>query len=85
MREREHGKWQGFYANDCLTDVKQTAWLIGNLMGYLRNKGDGPHFYEWQRKFLYAEEDTRVVLILNMENHLNDDELFNLMRKEWEK
>ncbi len=83
MREREHGKWQGFYANECLTDVKQTAWLLGNLMGYLRNMGDGPHFYEWQREFLYTKEDTRVVLITNMENHLNDEELFELMRKEW--
>lgn len=84
MRGREHGKWNGFYANECLTDVKQTAWLLGHYMGCLRNQGDGPHFYLWQREFLYPPEDARVVLITNMENHLTDSELFALMKEKWE-
>lgn len=84
MREREHGKWHGFYANECLTDVKQTAWVLEGLMSYLRNLGDGPHFYQWQREFLYSEEDQRVLLILNMENHLKDGELFALMKEKWD-
>lgn len=83
MRGREHGKWNGFYANECLTDVKQTAWLLSHYMGYLRNQGDGPHFYLWQREFLYPPEDARVVLITNMENHLTDSELFALMKEKW--
>lgn len=83
MREREHGKWHGFYANECLTDVKQTAWVLEGLMSYLRNLGDGPHFYLWQREFLYSEEDRRVVLICNMENHLKDLELFELMEEKY--
>lgn len=85
MRGREHGKWQGFYANECLTDVKQTAWLLGSYMGYLRNKGDGPFFYTWQRELLYPPEDIRVILITNMENHLTDQELFFLMKEKWQK
>lgn len=84
MRSREHGKWNGFYANECLTDVKQTAWLLGHYMGYLRNLGDGPHFYLWQREFLYPPEDAKVVLITNMENHLTDSELFALMKERWQ-
>ena len=28
MRSREHGKWHEFYANECLTDMKQTAWVM---------------------------------------------------------
>ena len=80
MREREHGHWRLFYANDCLADVKQSAWLMGVLMGVLRNHGDGPHFYRWQRRFLHAPEDADIALILNMENHLNDDDLFALMQ-----
>lgn len=84
LRCREHGKWNGFYANECLTDVKQTAWVLEGLMSYLRNFGDGPHFYQWQRDFLYPEEDRRVLLILNMENHLRDEELFALMEEKWE-
>lgn len=84
MRDREHGKWNGFYANECLTDVKQTAWVAEGLMSFLRNLGDGPYFYRWQRNFLYAEKDRRVMLILNMENHLRDGELFALMKEKWD-
>ena len=80
MREREHGHWHLFYANDCLADVKQSAWMMGVLMGVLRNHGDGPHFYRWQRRFLHAPEDADIALILKMENHLNDDDLFALMQ-----
>ncbi len=50
----------------------------------MRNLGDGPHYYQWQRDFLYAEEDRRVMLVMNMENHLTDEELFRLMREKWE-
>lgn len=81
MRDREHGKWHNFYKNECLTDVKQTAWVLETLMSYVRNLGDGPHFYEWQREYLYNEEDRRVLLIYNMDNHLKDQELFELMQE----
>ena len=83
MRDREHGKWHLYYANDCQADVKQSAWLMGVLMGVLRNSGDGPHFYQWQRRFLDAPEDAQIMLILNMENHLDNDELFALMDARW--
>lgn len=79
LREREHGKWHNFYANECLTDIKQTAWVLQGLMSYLRAMGDGPHYYQWQREYLYPEKDRRVMLIMNMENHLRDEELFALM------
>ena len=81
MRSREHGKWKNFYANECLTDIKQTAWVLQGLMSYLRNLGDGPHFFKWQKEYLYAEEDRRILLILNMENHLTDEELYQLMEE----
>ena len=81
MRDREHGKWHNFYQNECLTDVKQTAWVLETMMSYARNLGDGPHFYEWQRQYLYNEEDRRVLLIYNMDNHLKDQELFELMEE----
>lgn len=79
MRNREHGKWHRFYENECLTDVKQTAWVLEGFMSYVRALGDGPHYYEWQRDYLYSEKDRRVMLIMNMENHLRDEELFALM------
>ena len=83
MRAREHGKWRNFYENECLTDMKQTAWVLDGMMSYVRNLGDGPHYYQWQRDFLYAEEDRRVMLVMNMENHLTDQELFALMEEQW--
>ncbi|MDO5337330.1 MAG: glycosyl hydrolase 115 family protein [Eubacteriales bacterium] len=83
MRAREHGKWHNFYKNECLTDMKQTAWVLEGLMSYLRNLGDGPHYYQWQRDFLYAEEDRRVMLVMNMENHIKNDDLFALMDEKW--
>ena len=76
MRDREHGKWKDFYANDCLTDVKETAYCLKRLMGYVRNLGDGPDFYKWQREVTYSENDCKVVLITNMENHMTDWELY---------
>ena len=83
MRNREHGKWHNFYANECLTDIKQTAWVLRSLMAYIRTMDDGPHYYKWQRDFLYSEEDRRVMLIMNMENHLEDLEIFELMEERW--
>lgn len=80
MKQSEHGKWKDFYRNDCLCDFKQTAYLLGYIMGYIRNIGEGPHFYQWQREFLYREEDRRVILITNHENHLTDEELFDCMK-----
>lgn len=85
MRNSEHGKWHKFYANECLTDVKQSAYVLEGLMSYLRNIGDGPHFFKWMREYLYSEEDSKVMLILNKENHLKDDELFELMEERLEK
>lgn len=80
MRDREHGHWRLFYANDCQADVKQSAWLTGMYMGMLRNHGDGPHFYQWQRRFTDAPGEADIMLILNMENHLDNDELFARMK-----
>ncbi len=79
MRNSEKGKWSKFYENECLTDCKQTAWVLETLMGYIRNLGEGPHFYHWQKEYLYSIDEQKVMLITNLENHLNNLELFELM------
>ncbi|OZG67486.1 glycosyl hydrolase 115 family protein [Bifidobacterium eulemuris] len=84
MLSREHGVWQGFYANECLTDIAQSAWVISGLMAFLRTMGDGPHFYQWQRDFIYSREEAKITTLLNLENHLTDDELFEAMLVKWE-
>ena len=81
MRAREHGKWGGFYANECLTDVKQSAWVLKGYMSYVRNLGDGPDFHDWQRELTYSEDDRRISLILMTENHLPDEDIYGLMKK----
>ena len=83
MRGREHGKWVDFYANECQTDVKQTAQLCSYLMSFARTLGEGPHFYEWMRDFGDSEAERRVMLILNTENHPDDDALWRLMEQRW--
>lgn len=81
MKECCHDKWAGFYDNDCQTDIKETAYLLRLLMGYLRNLGDGPYFYQWQRQVIYPERDRKIMLLLNYENHLTDEELYRAMRE----
>ncbi len=81
MREREHGVWEDFYKNDCESDIKQSAYVAGSLMSYLRILGDGPHFYKWQRHFQSDAGGDKVHLILRVKEHLSDDELFLLMKK----
>ena len=84
MRNQEHGKWAGFWSNDCLTDVKQSAWVCTQLMGFLRCIGDGPHYVQWKRDFTYPAGEKDVWVIMNMENHENDDEIFAAMKAQWQ-
>ncbi len=57
MQEREHGKWVGYYANECQTDVRQSAQVCGYLMSFARTLGEGPHYYEWMREFGDPEDE----------------------------
>lgn len=79
MKRCGHDKWSGFYDNDCQSDVKQTAYLLRNLMGYVRNIGDGPYYYQWQRQVIYPEKDRNILLLLNEENHLTDEALYQAL------
>lgn len=83
MRDREHGRWIDFYANECQTDVKQTARVCAALMSFARNQGEGPHFFAWQREFQDNEADRRVMLLLNTRNHPTDAALWRLMEQWW--
>lgn len=81
MEAAGHGKWQGFYDNDCLTDIKFTAYTLEKIMGYIRNEGDGPHFYRWFGQYMNNDAGKKVVLITNMRNHPKDWELYLAMRQ----
>lgn len=81
MSLANHGKWQGFYDNDCLTDVKFTAYTLERIMGYIRNIADGPHFYNWFSKYMSNDPNHGVILITNMRNHPNDYDLYLTMKQ----
>lgn len=80
MEQASHGKWSGFYDNDCLTDVKFTIYNLERILGYIRNLGDGPHGYGWALHCEYPDTAHPVVLITNMRNHKKDWELYLLMK-----
>ena len=81
MRASEYGVWKGYYANDCLTDMKFSAYIIRCLMSRVRADGDGNGYFTWQRNVSYSESDRRVVLITNWENHMTDEEIYEHMKE----
>lgn len=81
MREAEYGVWEDFYLNDCLADVKHTAYMIRKMMGLVRELGDNERHDRWYREYCYAKEDRDVFLLLVEDNHMTDEELYQVMRK----
>lgn len=79
MFAREHGKWVGFYQNECQTDLRQTVRFCAALMAFVRMQGDGPHETDWMRQYGDSAADRRVMLILNTRPHPDDDTLWLLM------
>ena len=79
---REHGKWVGFYENECQTDLRQTVRFCAALMAFLRMQGDGPHETDWMRQYGDSAADRRVMLLLNTRPHPDDDALWRLMEQQ---
>lgn len=81
MRQAEYGVWQDFYYNDCFADVKHTAYMVRKVMGLVREFGDNARHDKWYRDYCYAKEDRDVFLLLVLDNHMTDEELYQVMRK----
>lgn len=81
MREAEYGVWKNFYLNDCFADVEHTAYMLRKLMGLAREFGDNPRHDVWYRKYCMPREDQGVFLQLVLDNHMEDMELYQVMRK----
>lgn len=81
LRGAEYGVWKDFYVNDCFADIKHTAYMVRKVMGLVRELGDNARHDSWQRKFCYAPEDRDVYLLLLLDNHLTDQELYEEMKK----
>ena len=80
LRGAEYGVWKDFYANDCVTDIKHTAYMVRKVMGLARELGDNPKHDAWYQKYcMPAEQDGKLVYIA--ENHKTDSELYEEMKK----
>ena len=84
LNKSEHGVWTNYFKNECLTDIAQTANVLSGFMSYVRNEGEGPYFYQWQRDFTYSKNEQKVLVLLINHNHLTDDQLFRAMLTRWE-
>lgn len=81
MRKAEYGIWKGFYENDCLTDIKFTAYVIRSLMRVIRVIGDDSRFADWYEDLVRPKADRKVRLLAITDNHMTDDALFDAMKK----
>lgn len=80
-----HGKWRGFYDNDCLTNVRLTRDCLGALTGFLRVVGDGPSFHKWEKEYLSTKADRNVELLSCTGLHLSDSQMYVVLEQKLDK
>lgn len=81
LQEAEYGVWETFYYNDCFADIKHTAYMVRKMMGVVREFGDNARHDKWYRKYCYAKADRDVFLLLVLDNHMTDEELYQVMKE----
>jgi hypothetical protein len=77
----EHGVWNGFYDNECLTDIRLSVTFMETLMAWLRLLGEGADRQLWHRLYLMDKADRGVMLVTNFYRPLPDDELAERITK----
>lgn len=80
LRKTETGIWKNFYKYECFADFKFTAHILRRLMGWIRDRGEGPEYYKWQL-WLYNQETGNGEIITNYDNHLTEAELFKRLKE----
>ncbi|WP_078544598.1 glycosyl hydrolase 115 family protein [Litchfieldia alkalitelluris] len=80
MEKTTSEKWVGFYDNDCLTNVSLTFYALETVSRFLRLLGDGPSFYQWEKKYLTSAAESSVVLLTNKTKQLMDMELVERLK-----
>lgn len=71
----QNGIWNGFYDNDCLTDIRLTVSMLKDLVAWLRINGEGENAHWWTREYLMPPDEKGVVLLTNVTRPLTDEEL----------
>ena len=80
MEAAEYGVWRGFYENDCLTDIRFTAYMIRTVMRLVRVIGDDARLASWYEDYFRSSQDRKVRLLSITEHHKTDEELFAAMK-----
>ncbi len=81
LRGAEYGNWKNFYANDCITDIKHTAYMVRKVMSVVRELGDSPMHDAWYQKYCLSQEERQAGNAYITENHKTDFELYEAMKK----
>ena len=81
LRGAEYGTWKDFYANDCITDIKHTAYMVRKVMGVVRELGDNAPHDSWYQKYCLSQEEKEAGNVFVAENHKTDFELYEAMKK----
>lgn len=82
LRGAEYGVWKDFYANDCITDIKHTAYMVRKVMGVVRELGDNSTHDGWYQKYCLSAEEQKATGVTVAENHKTDFELYEAMKKQ---
>ena len=80
LKQAEYGVWEDFYKNDCLADVRHTAYMVRKIMGVMRELGDSTYHDRWQRKYSSEKGSRDIVLLMFTERHMTDWELYQVMK-----
>lgn len=81
LRGAEYGIWKDFYVNDCIADIKHTAYMVRKVTGLARELGDNPKHDSWYRKYCLSAEEQESKNTYVAEPHKTDFELYEAMKK----
>ncbi|KRM43904.1 hypothetical protein FEZ41_12725 [Lentilactobacillus parafarraginis] len=69
------GKWRDFYKNDGYNDVPLAVEQLKFLRHYIRTFGDGDDQDEWERNFIKAPSEARVMTLWTTAREFSDDQM----------
>jgi hypothetical protein len=75
LEEAQRGRWKNFFRCDYLTNVAATAYAADALRRWLRQFGDAPDYYRWNRAYAVSPSERGLLLENTTRRALSDDEL----------
>ena len=75
-----HDRFEGFYRNECFSNVRLTVQMLTTYRAWIRACFDGENYYDWERNYLFPPEDRRIWCLTHRRNQLDDDTLCAALR-----